>query len=217
MVGPLRSRLRLLLVPGVLFSVAAAAIVGPNLIVAHSAQGYDYAVVSTVPPRSVAIVPGARVYNGKPFIHLEARLQAALDLYRAGQVKAILVSGLNTDESPEVTAMRTWLLEHGVPADHIWSDEKGFRTREAMSRAVSEFGVMSAVVCTQEVNMNRTLFLAQQAGIDAVGLSLPSALERSRRYVAMEALKTTLAFFESQVRARPTPTATETTSAVASR
>ena len=56
-----------------------------------------------VPSRSVAIVPVARVYNGKPFVHLEGRLQMALSLYQAGRVKSILVSGNETAETPEVT------------------------------------------------------------------------------------------------------------------
>ena len=74
-----------------------------------------------------------------------------------------------------------------------------------MNRAVAIYGVADAVVCTQTVNVARSLYLARQAGIDAVGLALPTPLERSTRYVAKESLKTTLAFAESQLRPAPPP------------
>lgn len=208
MAEPRRSKLRLLWIPGAILLIAAAAIGGPNLVVSYAAQGYDYTVASTVPARTVAIVPGARVHQGKPFVHLEARLQAALELYRAGRVKAILVSGQNSEESPEVNAMRAWLLEHGVPADHVWSDEQGLRTRDTMNRAVSELGITNAVICTQKTSMERSLFLAQRAGMDAVGLALPSNLEQSSRHRGAEAFKTSVAFIESYLRKPPVRAAT---------
>ena len=104
--------------------------------------------------------------------------------------------------------MRAWLRERGVPAADVWSDGAGTRTRETMNRAAAFYGVSDAVVCTQSVNMARTLYLARAAGIDAVGLTLPTNLGRSPRYVATESLKTTLAFAESWLRgasARPEP------------
>ena len=68
------------------------------------------------PGSHVLIVPGSRVYGDKPLPILRARLEAALDLYRAGRVKAILVSGQETAEAPESTVMRAWLRARGVPA-----------------------------------------------------------------------------------------------------
>ena len=76
------------------------------------------------------------------------------------------------------------------------------RTRETMVRAVARYGVADAIVCTQTVNAARTIYLARQAGIDAVALALPSVLEHAPRYLAVESLKTTLAFAESL---RPAP------------
>jgi SanA protein len=188
--------------------VGLAAIAGSNAWVAHAAVGRGYDSVASVPTRNVAIVPGARVYNGKPFVHLEARLQMALSLYEAGRVKAILVSGNNTAESPEVTAMTGWLLERGVERKDILADDGGSRTRETMNRAADVFDVHDAVICTQDVNVKRSVFLAEQAGIDAIAVGAPSTLARSGRYMRAEALKTTLAFFESFLRERTsTPTA----------
>ncbi len=192
-----------------LLLLGLAAVAGSNAWVAHAADGHGYSSVASVPARSVAIVPGARVHNGKPFVHLEARLQMALSLYQGGRVKAILVSGNQTAESPEVTAMTTWLLERGVARKDILADEGGSRTRETMNRAAEVFDIHDAVICTQDVNVARSVFLAGQAGIDAVALGAPSTLARSAQYMRAEALKTMLAFFESIVRKGPGTRAVE--------
>jgi SanA protein len=183
--------------------VGLAAIAGSNAWVAHAAVGRGYDSVASVPTRNVAIVPGARVYNGKPFVHLEARLQMALSLYQAGRVKAILVSGNNTAESPEVTAMTGWLLERGVERKDILADDGGSRTRETMNRAADVFDVHDAVICTQDVNVKRSVFLAEQAGIDAIAIGAPSNLAQSAAYVGSEALKTAIALAESLLRWPP--------------
>ena len=105
-------------------------------------DGRAFASATGVPSRSVAIVPGARVYNGKPFVHLEGRLQMALSLYQAGRVKSILVSGNETSEAPEVSAMTAWLLRARRRSQKdILVDSGGSRTRETMNRAAGVFDV----------------------------------------------------------------------------
>lgn len=194
-------------------AVAALALVGlaglaaSNSWVARASRGYVYDSAEAVPGRDVAIVPGSRVYRGKPLPIVRSRLEAALALYQTGRVKAILVSGDDSAVSPEVTVMGAWLRARGVPANDVWSDGGGSRTRETMTRATALYGITGAIVCTQSVNMARSLYLARAAGIDAVGLELPTDLGRSKRYMATESLKTTLAFAESQLRARPIPAA----------
>jgi vancomycin permeability regulator SanA len=197
------SRRTALRIAGAIAVAAVVGIVGPNAWVAREARGRVFADAASVPARSVAIVPGARVRKGKPLVHLEARLQAALALYRAGQVKAIFVSGNNTDASPEVNAMRMWLSARGVPAGAIIADAGGIRTRDTMNRAAGLFDVRHAVVCTQDASAARSLYLAEQAGIDAVAIGAPSQLGASARYIGVEAIKTALALFESKLREGP--------------
>lgn len=128
--------------------------------------------VSQVPAAPVAIVLGAAVYaDGTPSAVLRDRLQAALDLYRAGKVKRLLLSGDHgTRGYDEVHAMRGWLMERGVPSARLFMDHAGLRTLDSMQRAVRVFEVERAVVCTQAFHLPRALYLAQQAGMDAVGL-----------------------------------------------
>jgi vancomycin permeability regulator SanA len=184
-------------------AIALGTLSAPNAWIAHKARPLEYRDVKTIPARAVAIVPGAAVRDGLPQRSLAARLTAALDLYRLGRVKAILISGKATSEEPEVSAMQGWLHAHNVPAADVWVDEQGTRTVETMWNAVSRFGITSAVVCTQALYLPRALFLAWQAGIDAVGLALPSPVDASSRAVGSETAKTALAFVEAHLRRDP--------------
>jgi SanA protein len=67
--------------------------------------------------------------------------------------------------------MRKELVERGVPAHVIFEDHAGFDTRTSMIRAREVFGVESAVIVTQGFHMARALFLADEAGLDATGLT----------------------------------------------
>jgi vancomycin permeability regulator SanA len=77
-----------------------------------------------------------------------------------------------------------------------------------MNRAAGVFDIHDAVICTQDAYTARSVYLAEQAGIDAVAVSIPSKLGQSARSVQQEALKTMLAFVESLFRAGPPARAT---------
>jgi SanA protein len=189
-------------VTGALALLAGGGLWASNAWVAHATNGRAYDSVAAVPARSVAIVPGARVYKGKPFALLRDRLETALMLYQGGRVRKILVSGNDSAASPEASVMSAWLLERGVDPADILVDAGGSRTRETMARAAGIYDIRDAVICAQDVNAARSVYLAEEAGIDAVVVRTPSSLQRSARYMVTEALKTTLAFFESVLRAR---------------
>jgi SanA protein len=198
-----RPRRRALTVAATLLAVGLAGVVAPNAWVALAARGHGFSSLASVPARSVAIVPGASVAGGRPLTSLHDRLEAALALYREGRVKAILVSGNDTAASPEVTVMRDWLRARDVPPSDVWIDDGGARTRETMLRAAAVYDVKDAVVCTQRLYLPRAVFLARLAGIDAVGVGLPTRAASSPRSVGQEVLKTSLAFFESYLRIAP--------------
>ena len=67
--------------------------------------------------------------------------------------------------------MRKQLVRDGVPPRDVFEDHAGFDTWATMVRARSIFGVGDAVVVTQGFHMPRALFLAEEAGIDATGLT----------------------------------------------
>jgi SanA protein len=129
--------------------------------------------IAEVPKAEVAIVPGALVQpDGKMSVMLGDRVRDAARLWHAGKVQKILVSGDHgqwTYDEPDT--MREALVRHGVTPRDIFEDHAGFNTWQTMVRARSIFGVRHAVVVTQGFHMPRALFLADQAGIDATGLT----------------------------------------------
>jgi len=137
-----------------------------------------YHRLEDVPARPVAIVFGAKVYeSGALSPVLEQRVLAGVELYRAGKVRKLLMTGDNgRPEYDEVTAMKRRAIELGVPAEDVVRDFAGFRTYDSCYRARHVFAVDGAVLVTQPFHLGRALFLARRLGIDAVGYAAKPGL-----------------------------------------
>jgi SanA protein len=145
--------------------------------IGRASDGCVFEKVDEVPRRAWAIVPGAFVFkDGTPCDVLADRLAAGLLLVQAGVVERVLVSG----GPDEVGGMHRWLRERGVV--DVVEDPGGLRTWLTMTRAVAEFEIDAAVVCTQRFHLPRSLYLARAAGIDAVGLVADLRAYRGSRY-----------------------------------
>jgi SanA protein len=151
---------------------AGFAVVGlANLYVVLSVSGDSTADLTDVPHAQVAIVPGALVEpDGSMSTMLADRVRGALELWRAGKVDRILVSGDHHSwDYDEPDTMRKALVRDGVPPRVIFEDHAGFDTWATMVRAKGIFRVGSAVVVTQGFHMPRALYLAGRAGLAATG------------------------------------------------
>ncbi|MEV0677935.1 ElyC/SanA/YdcF family protein [Actinosynnema sp. NPDC050436] len=155
----------------VLVAVLLAAVGStPWVWVVTSSAPYRYAAAD-VPEAPVALVLGAGLKNGRPTPFLAGRLDVAADLYRRGKVKVLLVSGDNSrKEYDEPSAMRAYLVEHGVPDRVVVADYAGLDTWDSCSRARRIFGVEKATVVTQEFHLPRAVALCRQAGLEAFGV-----------------------------------------------
>jgi vancomycin permeability regulator SanA len=121
-------------------------------------------------PADVAVVLGSKVQkDGTPSSGLERRLEKARDLYRAGAVKAIFVSGGRGSEGfEEADVMRAVLIRTGVPADSIIVDRAGNNTRLTAIHAyriMQERGWQSAVVISQYYHVPRAKLALRQEGV----------------------------------------------------
>jgi len=126
-----------------------------------------------VPARDVAVVFGAGLWRGRPTPYLAHRLDAAADLYRAGKVRVLLVTGDHTrTPSHQPSAMRAYLAARGVPDDKVVSDFAGFDTWDSCVRAKKIFGVDRAVLVTQDFHIKRAVALCGAAGVDAYGVGV---------------------------------------------
>jgi vancomycin permeability regulator SanA len=122
------------------------------------------------PIRPVAIVFGAGYGKSGPSPMLYDRVAAAAELYKAGKVRKLLLTGDNSKvwyNEPET--MRQTALRLGVPDQDIVLDYAGFRTYDSLYRARDIFGVRQAILVTQSYHLPRALFIARTLGMDVVG------------------------------------------------
>ena len=131
------------------------------LLMRATMSSYIFATSIAVPMTEVALVPGASVVGGKPSRVLAERADMAIELYDQGKVLKILVTGDNGELThDEVTPVRRYLLDAGIPADDIFLDHAGFDTYSSMYRARSVFDARSVTVVTQDFHLPRALFIA---------------------------------------------------------
>ena len=125
-----------------------------------------------VPPQKVAIVFGALVMgNGYLSPMLYDRVETAVQLYHAGKVQKLLMSGDNpTPFYDEPTAMMNYAISRGVPAKDIQPDFGGRRTYDTCYRAKAVFQLDAAVLVTQNFHLSRALFTCRALGLDTVGV-----------------------------------------------
>jgi SanA protein len=154
-------------------AVLLVLVVGLANLYVLSAGGDSTSEIADVPGTEVAIVPGALVEpDGDLSAMLAARVEQASRLWHAGKVEKILASGDHgTWKYDEPDTMRKALVRDGVAPEDVFEDHAGFDTWATMVRARQIFEVDEAVVITQGFHMPRALYLADEAGIDATGLT----------------------------------------------
>jgi len=119
------------------------------------------------------LVLGARVWSGGTPSHmLEDRLRRGVALYDAGAAPVIVMSGDHGQwEYDEVTTMKRYAVEHGVPSEDVFMDHAGFSTYDSMYRARDVFGAKRVIIVTQRYHMFRALYIARQLGLEAYGVT----------------------------------------------
>ncbi|TVR83027.1 MAG: SanA protein [Saprospirales bacterium] len=100
--------------------------------------------------------------------YFEERMEAAIRLYESGKVKHLLVSGDNSSiHYNEPRDMRNYLVNRGIPAQHITLDYAGFRTYDSILRSKEIFGLDEFIIVTQSFHAPRALYIAEKTGIRA--------------------------------------------------
>ena len=157
-----------LLIATALFAVALAALRLPDQWIYREAEERIHHI-DTIPPRKVGLVLGCA-----PNLYFHHRLDAAIELYEAGKIEYILVSGDNHAAGyDEASWMRDALLERGVPAERVVRDFAGFSTLDSIVRAREVFGQREITIISQDFHVRRALFIAKRRGLDAVGYAAP--------------------------------------------
>lgn len=122
------------------------------------------------PATEWGLVLGAEMYpSGTPSPMLRARLDLALELFRAGKVRRLIVSG-EEPSNAQASQMAHYLVERGVPADRIVADEDGVDTYASCRFARALPGLTTVTVISQDYHLPRALTICRSIGLEAYGV-----------------------------------------------
>jgi SanA protein len=141
-------------------------------VMASWGRAYARADVDRLPQIDVALVLGTLPFDPPNQLNpgLSRRLDAAVDLWRAGRIKYLIVSGnRESDSYDEPTVMRDILVQRGVPAKVIYRDFAGLRTVTSIVRARDIYGLKRLIVVSERYHVDRALYLAWHLGVEAWG------------------------------------------------
>lgn len=104
--------------------------------------------------------------------YFRPRINGILDLYRAGKIKRIYITGDSASvDYNEPRWMADTLISEGIPAEVISLDFDGSHTLES-ARHASEFtGGRPYIVVSQRFHNERFIYMARQQGADVWGLN----------------------------------------------
>ena len=110
--------------------------------------------------------------DGRPSDMLFDRLTRGVELYDLGAAPKLLMSGDHgREEYDEVAAMKQFAIDKGIPSEDVFMDHAGFSTYESIYRAKEIFQADKILIVTQEYHLYRALYIANQLGVEAYGVS----------------------------------------------
>jgi uncharacterized SAM-binding protein YcdF (DUF218 family) len=169
---------------------ALARLVLAGLIAAIAVAGYaayriwDQGNRDERPPTDAIVVMGAAQYDGRPSPVFAARLDHAIDLFREGVARRLIVTGgkREGDRTTEAASARIYAVQHDVPDEAIISEDQSRTTLQSIrgvAALMRDEGFESAIFVSDPSHMLRVLRMASDEGITAYGSPTRSSpLER---------------------------------------
>lgn len=163
-------RLKRTIIIGV--SLILAVILCANYTVVHTTGEFVYQDVSSVPRNKAGLLLGTSklLQSGLPNQYFQNRIQAAEDLFKAGRIDVIVISGDNSRKGyNEPKDIKDELVQRGIPENKIYLDYAGFRTLDSIVRMEKIFGQKSFTVISQKFHNERAIYIARAKGLQAIG------------------------------------------------
>lgn len=139
---------------------------------------------STHEPTDVGIVLGAAMWGERPSPGLTERLQLAVELYNQGRFKEIIVTGgkgHQSDPYSEAEGSRNYLVEHGIPPEHIHLENESTSTLENLKFTQPLLAKMNAgdestvTIITHDFHGTRAREIAEKLGYSYVNVETVSS------------------------------------------
>ena len=158
-----------------------------NQIVVNNAEGKMFSDIDSIKYNKVGLLlgttPQARFDRITNYFFIY-RIDAAEQLYKAGKIDKILISGdeNSLDGVNETECMRDSLVTRGVPASAIILDGKGYRTICSVVNANKVYGLKSFTIISQKFHNERAIYQAEHLRLDVENIQAYNAKDpKSRR------------------------------------
>jgi uncharacterized SAM-binding protein YcdF (DUF218 family) len=144
----------------------------------------------------VIVIPGAAQLDGTPGPVLQARLEQAVRLFRAGVAPLIMTvgSGAPGDRTTEADSGRRWLINNGVPRNVVIALPEGRDTLTQTKLYVKEMrerSIKIVVIATDPFHCQRAMTMARDLDADPFCAPVPdgpnSLAGSTYRYLIREA------------------------------
>ena len=172
-----------------------------NQIVVSNAVGKVFSDIDSIKYNKVGLLlgttPQSRITKVKNYFFIY-RLDAAEQLYKAGKIEQILISGdeKSLDGINETECMRDSLMARGVPASAIILDGKGYRTICSVINADKVYGLKNFTIISQKFHNERAIYQAEHLGLDVENIQAYNAKEPK----SMRAYLTTIREYFARVK-----------------
>ena len=158
-----------------------------NQIVVNNAEGKVFSDIDSIKYNKVGLLlgttPQARITKITNYFFIY-RIDAAEELYKAGKIEKILISGDedSLDGINEPECMRDSLVARGIPLNAIILDGNGYRTICSVVNANKVYGLNSFTIISQKFHNERAIYQAEHLGLDVENIQAYNAkMPTSRR------------------------------------
>jgi vancomycin permeability regulator SanA len=157
-------------------------------------------------PADAVVVFGARAYkDGRLSDALQDRIRTACEIYRAGLVKRLVLSGGKGDGPiTEAEAMRNYALKHGVRAEDMFIDNQGVNTEATVRDTTPLFAQWHAkrvLAVSHFYHLPRVKLAYQRAGVEVC--TVPARQGRFLGQIPYNMAREVAAFWDYYLKEKP--------------
>ncbi len=143
-------------------------------ILVDKCSKYTYNDINEITENKVGLLLGTAksLTSGYENLYYTYRINATVQLYKNNKIEYILISGDNSrSDYDEPSDMKNDLIKRGIPENKIYLDYAGFRTLDSIIRAKEIFGQNQITIISQQFHNERSIFIAKNKGIKAIGFN----------------------------------------------